>query len=58
MRETVYRAVEAINTKASLEGRIKENDEKIGLIGKYLLEEHNDKWEEVVRERYPRGNGI
>ena len=54
MRETVYRAVESLNTKVTLEGSIKDNDAKIELIGRFLLDEYNDKWESVYRGEYPR----
>ena len=54
MRETVYRAVEALNTKGSLEEAIKDNDGKIELIGRYLLDEFGDGWEKVYRAKYPR----
>jgi len=45
IRETVYKAVDAFNTKQSLENEIKRNDEHIKLLGDFLKSKGSE-WEE------------
>lgn len=51
MRQTIYRAVEALNYKTSLTEDIKKNEEIIALIGKFLLDKGSE-WEKVYKEKY------
>ena len=48
MRETIYKAVNALNSKESLDDDIKKNDGIISLIGKFLLEKGSD-WEKTYQ---------
>lgn len=52
LRETIYKAIDALNTKTTLDDEIKKNDEHIALIGQYLLN-HGDEWEKVYAEKKP-----
>ena len=49
IRETVYRAVDALNTKQSLKADIDSNDDVIKEIGRYLLE-NGSEWEKRYHE--------
>lgn len=53
LRETIYKAVEALNTKKSLAKEIARNDEHIKLIGRYLLSMGNN-WEKFYAENTPK----
>lgn len=50
IRETIYRAVEAFNTKVSLEPKIKENDEMIARLGEFLLA-NGSVWEAFLNKK-------
>ena len=50
IRETVYKAIDALNTKNSLVKDIEDNDKVIALIGKYLKENFSSQWEKYYSE--------
>lgn len=50
IRETIYRAIDALNTKQSLNEHILKNDETISWIGEFLINKGSD-WEEFYQNK-------
>ena len=57
-RETIFKAVEALNTKASLADEIKKNDNAINFIGDYFKDVHKSDWEGVVNKFKERSKSL
>lgn len=52
LRETIYKAVDALNTKQSLKADIEKNDDWIRLIGEFM-KANGDPWEKYLEDKRP-----